>query len=357
VATLFLAWKAGLVRPDVHMAILFTSTATIPFLFPSQSPGLGPVRRLAPQLLGYACLVVSLFGLFTAGQRFDYRPSTFLVKAKTHIQRNAFLLGSLGQFRENLRAIHAEVREANQLPRIGNRVGNSPVDLFGHEQGVLLVNGLNWTPRPVFQSYLTYTRRLLKENADFFESPRAPRFLMIKLQTIDKRFPTMDDGLALTVILRRYRYLFTEDSYLLFERRRGETSRPRAYHPPAMEKTVQIGERVDIQDIPGIVQTLALDVDYTIPGRIRKMLFRAPSLWIKVETDTGESLKYRIIPSMTESQFIFNPFLKDRQTLNDWLSGATTPRIVAFRVVAEPGEEMYYRESLKVTLTADRASI
>jgi len=352
-AMLFLAWKAGMVRPDVHTAVFFTTAAAIPFMIPSPPSGRGPFLRILMPILGYGCLVVSIAGLFTAGQRFNYLPATCLVKAKNQIVRNTTRLFSLNEFRENQRAGLSRLRKLHRLPRIQNRVGDDPVDLVSFEQGVLLINELNWRPRPIFQSYLTYTPQLLEANAEFFDSSRAPRFVIFKLQSIDNRFPTIDDGLALPVILRRYRRLFEENSYLLLEQRDDVPDRSGRKESPVLQQTISLGERMALDDMPGRVQLLSLDVGYSALGWIRKTLFRAPSLWIKVEIDTGETLKYRIIPSMIRSPFIFNPLVKDQGSWSNWLSGASQPRIVAFRVVAEPGEEAFYRRSLGVTLTTD----
>ena len=50
-------------------------------------------------------------------------------------------------------------------------------DVFQALSGLAVVHGLDYRPRPVFQSYAAYTPTLAKYNADFLKSDRAPQFV------------------------------------------------------------------------------------------------------------------------------------------------------------------------------------
>src|SRR5262249_44867842 len=54
------------------------------------------------------------------------------------------------------------LRRARLLPIL-----EGTVDIIPSEQGAVLANGLNYVPRPIFQEYATYTRRLIESDAAF----------------------------------------------------------------------------------------------------------------------------------------------------------------------------------------------
>src|SRR5205085_1685863 len=88
-------------------------------------------------------------------------------------------------------------RECWSLPRTRAVVGDAPVDLFSYSQGVLLLNDLNYRPRPIFQSYSAYTSYLAAVNAHHYRGGAAPEFVLLNLQPIDHRPATAEDGPAL----------------------------------------------------------------------------------------------------------------------------------------------------------------
>src|SRR5207244_5037431 len=74
-------------------------------------------------------------------------------------------------------------------------------------------------PRPVMQSHLVYTPYLARLNDDFYDSDRAPAYALLKIQTIDQRFPPLDDALLLRSFIHRYDYLHTEREFQLWKHR------------------------------------------------------------------------------------------------------------------------------------------
>ena len=72
---------------------------------------------------------------------------------------------------------------------------------------------------PVFQSYSAYTERLLQMNTQFFEGDQAPQFVLFRAEAIDGRFPMLEDSGVMLELLRRYRPVLTEKTFLLMQRR------------------------------------------------------------------------------------------------------------------------------------------
>src|SRR5262249_21187426 len=48
------------------------------------------------------------------------------------------------------------------------------IDIYSYGQIIVFANGLRWRPRPIFQSYQSYTAELAKRNADHLQAAYAP---------------------------------------------------------------------------------------------------------------------------------------------------------------------------------------
>src|SRR5207302_10303487 len=144
------------------------------------------------------------------------------------------------QMRERLDS----ARQETCLPRERKIVGQSTVDVFGQEQFYAVFNGLNYHPRPVFQSYMAYNRTLARLNEDFYLSTLAPEFVLFELNPIDRKFPPLEDSQVLLHLLINYQLAESEGPFLLL--------RSNATTPPELtllrEGMAKMGEHIFLND-------------------------------------------------------------------------------------------------------------
>jgi hypothetical protein len=100
-------------------------------------------------------------------------------------------------------------RHERQLEGIRSRLSypslpGGTYDIYSHDQAELFALGVQWSPRPVFQSYSAYTPKLAALNAAHVSGPAAADHLLFAVQPIDKRLPALDDGASWVPILERY---------------------------------------------------------------------------------------------------------------------------------------------------------
>ena len=82
----------------------------------------------------------------------------------------------------------------NQLPEaIKNKIGESTVDIYPWNIQLLFENKLNYLPRPVIQSYTSYTKYLENLNYEHYNSNKAPQFIIYEYLSIDNRYPLFDE--------------------------------------------------------------------------------------------------------------------------------------------------------------------
>ena len=132
-----------------------------------------------------------------------------------------------------------------RCPGIDAAVGDATVDVYDYSIGIALLNGLRLSSRPVFQSYSAYTPRLEASNLSFYQSQRAPDFLIWKGEGVDGRYPGQDDALLVAALPGHYEALFEEGGYWLFRKRS-----PLSGGPPArglvLIRTVGLSQEIEL---------------------------------------------------------------------------------------------------------------
>ncbi len=95
---------------------------------------------------------------------------------------------------DDYQATLAQVRASRPLPILPGTV-----DIYSFDQTQLLASGNRWHPRPVFQSYQAYSPELLQRNRDHLSGAQAPDHIFFRIEPIDNRLPSTEDGLRLAL--------------------------------------------------------------------------------------------------------------------------------------------------------------
>src|SRR6185436_5439341 len=143
------------------------------------------ILRGAQTLARIACTLLACYGCALAQGVVDDASSFYVARWAAELQAHAETLLSPSEYRMRLESHHRALERMYDLPRIRTAVGREPIDVFGSNQSMALLNHLNYRPRPVFQSYSAYTPELVELNAAFLESDRAPRFMLFQHEALD----------------------------------------------------------------------------------------------------------------------------------------------------------------------------
>lgn len=357
-------WKLGFSRPDGHQAVFFASAALVPFLLfaHAQAPGPGATRA-------GVCLLFAVVGIselpfcVPARERPDYNvldtPAFGTRELGRLVQRIARYRAQLAYaitpgrvYEERLAARAAILRQPGPLPRLRERVGTDSVDCLSWGQSLVLSRRMKWRPRPVFQSYLTYTPWLLEANAAFYRSDRAPRYVAILTGAIDLRQPTMEDSLALLEILRRYRPILSEEqpggpAALLLGRAQGPPVSATA--TILLTRAVRLGEVLPLPAPDGRLWTLSARFRPTAWGRLRTLLYQAPEVWMTTKlAPEGNQARTRLLPSTDGAEFLIDPFVVRPEDFRAVYGQAPAlhPRAISLTV----GERGCYQDEVEVVL-------
>lgn len=309
----FLSWNRAFVRADDHVLSFFAlcPVALLTLLIAVKPTGL--IKRTVYSinvLIGLVCLSGILLQKPTA----ITHCLSDTISRMTAACRAAVAPHAVAR---RLRTQLIDVKAANTLPRVRAAVRDETIDVFGYEQGTVLLNDLNYTPRPVFQGYSAYTPGLIAANTAFYSSARAPAFVLLKYQPIDDRYPALEDAGVLRQLLFNYTPLFEEGGYTLWKR----VSDPKPNFPvPSSTQSLAFDEVCPVPPEKNI--WVELEVLQSIRGRLLGFLYKPPPVEIHVNDSQGGQTVHRLIPRMSAGGFIISPQLEtERDLLQSALGG------------------------------------
>lgn len=351
----FVKWKHGFLRADGHVAIFFAAAgifsltaalATFTPLFGEPAAPNRPRRRAAIGLVslasGLAVIGALGFHLALVGLVLVSVPAELVERAR-HLVRPTVL-------RDRLEKELAANRLDVDAPQIRNEVGTGSIDFYGYEQGLLLLNGLNYHPRPMGGgSFNVVTPWLQESNARFVEdSRRAPDWQVVGIRILDDRLPTADDPLTLTAILHGYSPVLMQRDYLLLQRRRD----PQFPSPRVLAtQTFRPGERLQPPDPgPGQMLLFTLDTPLTFAGRLRAFLYRPPSLTVELDHDRPLlGREFKVWPVLYQRPVLLAPLVLDTAGVIELFGQRPVNPVRSFAFQPEPG---YDTSRMRITYYA-----
>ncbi len=333
---LFISWKHGFVRADIHILSLFCFTA---FASTAVWALMATRRPNKPALL----LTFTCVGLSYAGAQHglpeDRQYLAFFSVAK--IGQNISLLSGLSRHIRSLEQQLAKAKDRHQLPRVKSIIGDRSVDVFGHEQGIAILNELNYRPRPILQGYSAYNRFLVNANGDYYWSRNAPEFVIFKLQSINHRFAPADDSAALEALFYNYTAIAAERGYLLW-RKRSEPVERRPRRRLVQEGTANFREKIAL---PGDQRLLWLEIHWNKSwlASLREFIYKPAEVTLQVVTQSGAIQQYRLVEPLAKVGFLITPLLTNATDASNMLRGSAELRSRAFQLTSSAGFFHDYR--------------
>ena len=333
---LLLVWKHSLVRLDrLHFFDLavFAPVAAVAL---EALPGPASLARTIGRVISLICCLLSLYiieSTFLPG----WVPAFAQVFSQFTSHSKWFILPGACQ-KAMVSELEARRAEA-ELPILRQLAGTTSVDVFGFHQAHALLNGLNYRPRPVFQSYVAYNSQLARLNEEFYRSEAAPEYVLFELASIEHRFPALDDSLALRTLLASYTAVTGEREFLLLKRRISAVPRLKLIQ----EGGVRSGERLDFGRFPEQNLWLEMEVKPTWWGRVLKLFYRPLpvrlSVWANSSPDVKPIARRQAAASELASGFLCSPFFLQTEAVRDFYSGHAVLRPGAISLELDPKGE------------------
>ncbi|WP_159786410.1 hypothetical protein [Sodalinema gerasimenkoae] len=253
----------------------------------------------------------------------------------------------LAQSEENLQAVTLppEVREV---------IGSRSVDIIPRETSMVAANGLNWQPRPVFQSQAAYTPYLDNANRDSLANE--PRdILLYNFHTVDARHPFFDAPATAFHYICHYGIspqvpqlvqLPALPNLMLLE----PLSQSRCGQEQGQrELSVVWDDFAQITPEDGELVRASIEIEHSFWGRLAKSLFRVPPVYITVRDLAGEERTYRILVANAEGGVWLSHLPRHDGEAFELFQGQLPPRTYSFKFsTLNPG---LFQPRIRVTLT------
>lgn len=349
---LFLSFKAGFVRFDMHELAGWTGLVWVSALFlvfyppVFVAPEARRLSRLAvvPLLVGVVGMVLALIA--------DRQPVPRLwARAVLAWEEAAYTLRAAADPRtwwEEMQRGRAEsiaaIRKTYPLPEF-----EGTVDIIASRQAMLIANGSAFHFRPTVQEYTTYSPKTLAANRAFFEGPNAPENLLLAPGSIDRRFPTLAEGPLWSLFFSRYEVKGSAGGQVWMVKRK--TPLPDLLGPP-QGATLDFGVPLPITQAGPLF--IEMDIRKTGLGSAASIVFRPPILTLMVTLSDGRRIPTRIVPAIAQGGFLLSPYV---ETVNDLKlllhspeARATLPSVTSIELVDGPLQMFFYKPEVAVRL-------
>jgi len=334
----YLNWKHGFIRPDGHMLGFFICAMLPLALYPGLLDDPPRFVRLHRWVF-LASIMISIWAMEkTVGGVATQALGSFQGRIWSNILRTCHWGDTRQDFRDHLTV----ARRSTNLSKVRALVGRDTVDVLGAEQGAALFNQLNYHQRPVFQGYIVFTPGLSRLNADFYSSALAPAYVLMKIQAIDSRLPTMDDSEVLQLLIHRYEFLFSEGGYLVWKKKTGPFDPATVVRRPEGGAELPIGQSFDIEPQSDRPLWLRIDLQPSLLGRVREFFYRPPQVKLKLTTTKGDTVDYLMPLPQGRTGFIVNPLIEDFVDYLNFASNSLQKRVARVAVALEPGDEIFF---------------
>lgn len=305
---LFISFKAGFVRHDGHalsaaFALLLAGLTLLTF------------RKNNLTIIALVCSIITSGIMFNryVGINLPIVTNTVRVtfdSAITGIERR---LTDSAWFRNDFESHMANYKGIASLPLLPGRS-----DIYSYNQTQLIASGNTWAPRPTFQGYSVYTPGLAEKNNQYLLGNNAPDNIFFRVEPIDGRLPSMDDGASWPTLLTFYRPVDLLPDYLLLKKR--DAGHPDIKIQPGAVVTHKMDEVVEL---PRTQKALVakIDIKPTVLGQLANILYKPAKLKITLTLNSGEVRIYRIISGMLKSGVIISPLIDNTSDFGLLYSG------------------------------------
>ena len=316
----FLEWKHGFVRADGHVYIFFQfaciAALTVWLYFRAGTENGTAKSRARLPAAGLAVAAFAL-GVWSDGQQALARHAWALQYLPTRIGDSLGQLLAPAGAKAALDDAIGRQRKVYSLPLIRETVGNARIDFFGTELGSLMLNRLNYRPRPMGGGpFNVFTPWLQTLNARYLADPATrPEYYLVNLQTIDFRFLAQDDADTLHGLIALYAPEATEQGLVLFRARPDDPApeRPRFLQ----SRPVRLGQPLTLPEVPPdemLLVSLAAPPSWL--GRLRAVLYKPSLLFMDLKGEgIAEPFDRRVVPSMFVHPVLLSPVLENTRDL------------------------------------------
>jgi len=333
---LFLSFKAGFVRHDGHA------------LMAASAVGIAGLLMLLVRAPFAPLIAFTAFGAWAFLDAAYARTNTNSLVERAinpfRAVKGGWEVRTQGKLGDMSAAAWAKLAQACPVDEL-----TGTADIYSYRQACLLASGARWSPRPVFQSYSAYTPRLAAMNAEHLRGQRAPDHVLFRLEPIDGRLPSLEDGASWPVLLQLYEPRKIEGDLGYLQRRSDAVeTQPRFIEG----RSAAIGEPSALPDTDGLLFA-EIELQRSVLGRLASLVFKTTAPGIELTLHDGTTRSHRFVPGMAAGGFVLSPYVASTREFvllmeND--SQLAANRVRSFRIDVDPVGRWFWKGNYSIRL-------
>jgi len=249
-----------------------------------------------------------------------------------------------GELKDSYLRAEESVRDAYPIPAL---IGT--VDIYEVDQSFLIASKNEWNPRPIIQSYSAYTPDLARLNAEHLRGADAPDWVLFDLQSIDRRLPSLDDGLSWPALLDNYAFVSYDGQFVSMHKK--PSIREISSYDSVGDNAYKTGSTVTLPDADGLLFA-QVDLNPTLAGKVLLALFNPPQLHIVVGLANGQTKVYRVVSDMMRTDFLVSPLVSNTDEFASLMAGGENAlkedRVQTISIAPSYGGSIFWSDTLKV---------
>jgi hypothetical protein len=340
----FMVWKQGVVRSDGHIWQFFCYV-------PLASWFLYPVLKQKSSLLMFDVTILLQTAVMIAAFA-AYYPNVLLDSPKNFWNNTRLgitgLLKPSAMFNDLAIKLDAKGKALlDQYPLL-KQVGSRSVDVVGHGQGLAIIPGLNYLPRPVFQDYVANNAYLQEANDAYWKSGDIPEVVIQVLDAIDGTPPTHADSQTKLHLLSDYAFEAEDGNLVLLKRKETASTLVRG---PELSYPLKYNEITSLGKSQGQFLLGRIEMPLNLLGRIRTFLYKPPIVHLDLHFSDGSSRDYRLNPMSAELDFLLSPSPFSAPELWRSRQGANFPELGGLTLRVDASSGFYFKRNPALIVT------
>jgi len=195
--------------------------------------------------------------------------------------------------------------------KITKIIGKNSIDTYPTFTTYFYVNKLHWTPRPIFQSYITYTPYLDNKNAQFYNSRNAPKFILWsledKMNSLGGQYLLNNAPKTLFSIYNHYSIIKKQKDYALFQRIKGNNLKiyPLKKNKYSWNEWIPVPQlSTDENNAYFLAKT---SIERSITQKLKKLIYKEFEVYIEYKLHDNSIKRHRIAIDTAKGGLWANP--------------------------------------------------
>jgi len=241
----------------------------------------------------------------------DKIPTHIIQKHFSSIKFNNFNILDVHTSNEKLRQKSEKLIKSRKLDtKTTTTIGNSSIESYPVSTTIFAANKFNWRPRPIFQSYITYTSYLDNINAHFFNSKSAPEYLIWSgAPTLSNHYLLNDNPATIYQILNHYYVINKYNTYSLMQ----HTEKNLLSSTHISKKTYTWNQWITIPNFihydEYTYMIAKINLKRSLLQKLKKLIYKEFEVFIDYKLINDKIIRYRLIVDTTQNGIWITPLL------------------------------------------------